>query len=635
MPTHARQFISFILPLALLECGLPIDLFSQSPFFNYRKYLIGPQLTLSLHVDSVNTTSGYVKINGVDLGTVTGPFTWMWGDGATNSGWFPQYHMYTDMTRNYHVQVISHYTSGEHDTADAVVYFVPPAISPISLSPAVSVYVPDNMITLGTRLYPPPPQLVAFADTFFRTIPRSTLEYILSVAATEEMDFANDNVYLFDDKFEEYMFRDPFFGGAYSLWFTDPVSFGVGGDFIQGGIGYSSLFHEMGHNFTLNTPAGYYYGGRIDGNANAIFSESMAQIFAHAAGYEVVNGYLAYGLSEDLMVDIKQQVVQTMKYVRSSYEDYLSDGSPYSSWNDPNTPEDDTFGTFMTIAFKFCEHAEDAGLGYRQPLKRMMTLLQGLNADWAQRYDKANNTAEADTFRATLLVTAVSYAFSTDLRDEFRDLNFPISDQVYDELYNSALPVQLASFTGRVVSPNIVRLEWVTLSEVNNYGFEVQRRSDAQPEFVTLPSSFVPGHGTTNEPQHYSYNDPTATLGRWFYRLKQIDLDGAVHYCDAIRVDVLSGVGEKEIPTAFSLAPNYPNPFNAVTNIQFSIANCQLTILKVYDVLGREVATLVNEVMQPGTYKVQWDAGGQSSGMYVYRLKSGDFVETNKLVLLR
>jgi len=90
-----------------------------------------------------------------------------------------------------------------------------------------------------------------------------------------------------------------------------------------------------------------------------------------------------------------------------------------------------------------------------------------------------------------------------------------------------------------------------------------------------------------------------------------------------------------EVPNEFALSQNYPNPFNPVTNFQFSIVNRQWTILKVYDLLGREVATLVNEVKQPGTYMVQWDAAGLASGVYFYRLQMGNFVDVKKLVLLR
>ena len=93
--------------------------------------------------------------------------------------------------------------------------------------------------------------------------------------------------------------------------------------------------------------------------------------------------------------------------------------------------------------------------------------------------------------------------------------------------------------------------------------------------------------------------------------------------------------GDEKVPTLFSLSQNYPNPFNPVTNFKFSIANSQLTILKVYDILGREVTTLVNEVKQPGSYGVTWDATGIASGVYFCRLSTPEFVQTRKLVLLR
>ena len=100
---------------------------------------------------------------------------------------------------------------------------------------------------------------------------------------------------------------------------------------------------------------------------------------------------------------------------------------------------------------------------------------------------------------------------------------------------------------------------------------------------------------------------------------------------------IVTSAGETSIPlpSDFFLAQNYSNPFNPSTLIQFSIPHSQFTILTVYDVLGREVATLVNEVKQPGTYTVKWDASGNSSGMYFYRIQAGDFVATRKLMVLR
>jgi hypothetical protein len=124
----------------------------------------------------------------------------------------------------------------------------------------------------------------------------------------------------------------------------------------------------------------------------------------------------------------------------------------FTSWNDPNTPEDETFNTFTTLAYKFFEYAEKTGLEYRIPLKRMLTLLQVFNEDLRQRYDQYHHSGEADAFRSTLMVTALSYAFTTDLRDEFRNLNFPINDETYDELIGSVDGPPIAICQDRVVS---------------------------------------------------------------------------------------------------------------------------------------------------------------------------------------
>jgi hypothetical protein len=198
-----------------------------------------------------------------------------------------------------------------------------------------------------------------------------------------------------------------------------------------------------------------------------------------------------------------------------------------------------------------------------------------------------------------------------------------------------ALPVQLASFTGTLIENNRVRLNWMTISEINNYGFYVQRRSVGVQEWTEIANSFVPGHGTTNEPQYYSFTDPTPITAATQYRLRQVDLDGTSHYSDPIQVDLPTSVPEVA-PREFALKQNYPNPFNPSTEIKFSVENTGHAKLDVYNALGQKVATLFDGVAEAGQYyTVRFTATGLSSGVYFYRLESGKRSDVKKLVLMK
>jgi len=406
--------------------------------FDFTQQLFGAPSTLSVNLQSVDTGTGQIMANGGDSQGPTTPFTWDWGDGSSTTGFFPQNHTYSDLTKNYIVSVTSHYSGGGTDTKEMQARFAAPQITPATLDSDIQVSIPDSDVALSSRMpgYVPPATLTHFDSSQFGVVPRSTIEYVLTSAASIQKDFVNSNVANVGGGFEQVVLRDSALsgGGMYSLWYTDPVSFGAAGAAVDGSIQYSSFMHEMGHNFTLNSPGNYYYGGKIDGNANAIFSESMAQIFQHATAYELVNNSDDYGLGEDLVFDIKNSAVSSMNLVRNSYDDYVDGGSNFFSWNNPGTPQDETFGTFMTVAYKFFEQAEDSGSGYKMPLKRMMTLLQLFDEDMMDSYDRLHDNMDADTFRSTLMVSAMSYGFSTDLRPDFEALNFPIDDMIYDEL---------------------------------------------------------------------------------------------------------------------------------------------------------------------------------------------------------
>jgi Secretion system C-terminal sorting domain len=197
---------------------------------------------------------------------------------------------------------------------------------------------------------------------------------------------------------------------------------------------------------------------------------------------------------------------------------------------------------------------------------------------------------------------------------------------------NTLLPIQLSSFTATLVQGPGVRLDWTTLSEVNNYGFEVQRLADSS--FATLPNGFVPGNGTTTAPHSYSYTDIPETGGQYSYRLKQIDLDGSVYYSEPVGVTVTS-VAATTPPLRFSLHQNYPNPFNPSTTIRFSIPSKSDVSLRVFNQLGEVVATLINGTTEAGQHDVIFDNPGLATGVYYYRLQAGEYSSTKRMVVLK
>jgi hypothetical protein len=190
------------------------------------------------------------------------------------------------------------------------------------------------------------------------------------------------------------------------------------------------------------------------------------------------------------------------------------------------------------------------------------------------------------------------------------------------------VPVELTSFTARKNADNIL-LEWTTATEQNNAGFEVQRKSETRgvsnEEWQVL--GFVRGAGTTTQVQSYSFLDRTAS-GKVQYRLKQIDFDGQFEYSPVVEVDA-------GLPKQFALEQNYPNPFNPTTTISYQLPVASQVSLKVYDVLGREVMTLVNGRQDAGAYNFNFNASELSSGVYFYRLQSGNFVQTKKMMLVK
>jgi len=190
------------------------------------------------------------------------------------------------------------------------------------------------------------------------------------------------------------------------------------------------------------------------------------------------------------------------------------------------------------------------------------------------------------------------------------------------------LPVELSSLIASF-NKSAVSLKWQTRTEVNNYGFEVERASSmTSPSQVWEKIGFVNGHGNSNSPKDYSFVDKNPTGGsKFIYRLKQIDNDGKFEYSKEVEIEL--------VPNEFNLFQNYPNPFNPATSIKFALQKAGIVNLIVYNMLGEQIATLVNEVKEAGFYDVQFDASNLSTGVYIYRFTAGDFVQTKKMTLMK
>jgi hypothetical protein len=190
--------------------------------------------------------------------------------------------------------------------------------------------------------------------------------------------------------------------------------------------------------------------------------------------------------------------------------------------------------------------------------------------------------------------------------------------------HSGSTPVELKSFSASVQA-KVVTLSWSTATELNNRGFEIERSFNGG-NFVTV--AFINGRGTTSDPQSYSYIDSDLEMAKYSYRLKQVDFNGTFKYSDVIEVDM-------NVPVDFVLDQNYPNPFNPNTIIRFGLREDANIKLAVYNLVGEEVALLVNEFRSAGTYQENFNAAGLPSGTYLYRLEANGQSLTNKMIFMK
>ncbi len=208
----------------------------------------------------------------------------------------------------------------------------------------------------------------------------------------------------------------------------------------------------------------------------------------------------------------------------------------------------------------------------------------------------------------------------------------PVHKRTVQLVVEEVVPVELVSFNA-VSESNNVLLNWTTATEINNKGFEIERGIKVNDLISWATVGFIEGNGTTTQTNHYSFTDKKVDAGSYSYRLKQVDYDGAFAYSSVAEVEI-------SLPLNYALEQNYPNPFNPTTTVEFQVPYTADVILKIYNTLGQEVRTLLNSQLDGGKYKADWDglndAGiKMSSGTYIYRMISGEFVQSRKMILVK
>ena len=203
-----------------------------------------------------------------------------------------------------------------------------------------------------------------------------------------------------------------------------------------------------------------------------------------------------------------------------------------------------------------------------------------------------------------------------------------------------SLPVELTSFELLDIRNDGITLQWITESEKNNLGFNLDRKTPIADwiqiaTYVTHPA--LQGQGSVSHQTIYTFTDNTFQENETYdYRLSDVDYDGNVKYHNL----QLMGVSSSNFPDKFVLYPNHPNPFNPITTLEFELPKTSFVNLMIYDIIGNIVKQLVNNDLSSGRKSVQWDATnnqGQpvSAGVYLYTIQAGDFVDAKKMILLK
>ena len=333
------------------------------------------------------------------------------------------------------------------------------------------------------------------------------------------------------------------------------------------------------------------------------------------------------------------------------------DGYIYVTWNDERNGDDDVFISFSSDGgnnWSIASRINNDPVGNGK-LQYWPSVAVGQNGDIAILFYDTRNTPNNSVIEAFIArSTDGGTTFTNELVSSAQSpTNIPNSDvrfgdyiqldfygnkivpvwtderaggfdmDIYTAVIDAVIPVELVNFTARIVNGKTM-LEWRTATETNNLGFEVERKLMEQ-DWITI--GFAEGHGTTTETQIYKFIDK-GIAGNLYYRLKQIDYDGSITYSEEIEVN---GVTVSSI----QLEQNYPNPFNPATIINYQLGNDGFVSLKIFNSLGEEVTVVIDEYQSAGSYSITFNGNDLPSGMYVYKLTSGNYSESKKMLLMK
>ncbi len=272
---------------------------------------------------------------------------------------------------------------------------------------------------------------------------------------------------------------------------------------------------------------------------------------------------------------------------------------------------------------------------YASGTKTTMTI-----GNWNKIFDLELQYDWDGSKKTTFSWTQSTYYYTVEVIGDigFGPIGIPVTGAQINmpaELKDRSLPVQMSSFTGQFDYERGITLKWKTQSETDCVGFHIWRSNAENGDYKPVSTSLVMANGNSSSEREYSFVDKNVTLGtKYWYKIQEIStLPDETHeiYFGGVAVATLKA------PDQFAMEQNYPNPFNPDTKIVYSLPEKSSVVLKIYNILGKEVRTLINEEKQPGIYEATWNGKDEvgrmlSSGLYFYKITADDKVEIRKMM---